>query len=227
MNYNFFLTSLILIANNSFNAAPVPFDVLKRILPANPIILEAGGHIGEDTVWMSEMWPDGQVHSFEPLPISMEKLKSAVSNCNNVKLYQLALSSKKGTMPFYVADGASSLNRPTDIINQNHFHADLEHPTYVEVTTLDTWAKENNISRIDFMWLDLEGNELEALKGGLEILKTVKLIYTEVNLQPLWHNIPLYPDVKKWFEEQGFVEIWSDFMPGWNGNVLFYNKNAK
>ena len=48
----------------------VPYALLKKILPANPVIIEAGAQFGEDTQWMSQFWPQGKIYAFEPSPES-------------------------------------------------------------------------------------------------------------------------------------------------------------
>ena len=50
-------------------------NLVKKFLPNNPNILEAGAHCGEDTVVMCEVWPNANIFSFEPLLISYDKLK--------------------------------------------------------------------------------------------------------------------------------------------------------
>lgn len=203
----------------------VPFSLLRKLLPYDPIVLEAGAQFGEDTAWMSEMWPKGKIYAFEPSPESYPSLAKVAAQHNNIIITQRALSNKIGEFPFYLAGGASSLLKPTDNINDIYFHSDLEHPIMVPVTTLDTWVRENGITKIDFMWLDMEGNELNALNGGLSILPTVKIIYTEVNLQNFWHGCVRYEQLTAWLEQHGFEKIWEDIVPDWHGNVLFVNKN--
>jgi FkbM family methyltransferase len=203
----------------------VPYALLKKILPANPIIIEAGAQFGEDTQWMSAFWPQGTIYAFEPSPVSFPSVQDVAANNNNVFAQQLALSNIKGEFAFYLAGGASSLLKPTESFNNDYFHSDLEHPIIVPVTTLDEWAYDHNISTIDFMWLDMEGNELNALQGALNSLKNVKLIYTEVNLQRFWENCVMYDELTAWMNEHGFIEIWSDIQPHWHGNVLFMNTN--
>lgn len=204
----------------------VPFALLKKILPINPTILEAGAQFGEDTEWMSEMWPQGRIYSFEPSPDSFAELQKVAAKSNNVSAIPLALSNKKGEFPFYLAGGASSLLKPHHVYNAVYFHSDVDRPIMVQAVTLDQWALDNNIKNIDFLWLDMEGNELNALQGALNILKTVKLIYTEVNLQTFWNGCVLYHELKAWMNKQGFSEIWADITPDWHGNVLFINTNA-
>lgn len=199
----------------------VPFSLLRKLLPANPVILEAGAQFGEDTQWMSDFWSAGIIHAFEPLPESFAQLKQVASTRNNIQIYNLALAAKNGPAAFYVAGGASSLLPPTPSFNQDYFHADLEHPITVHCITLDDWARNNTIDHIDFMWLDMEGNELIALKAGDHILSAVKVIYTEVNLQNFWQGTVLYQDLKEYLEQKGFTEIWKDIVPHWHGNALF------
>lgn len=205
----------------------VPFALLRRLMPDKPIILEAGAQWGEDTAWMSEFWPKVTIHAFEPNPPSYKKLLATSKKYNNIFTYQLALSHTSGQFPFYVdghSGGASSLLRPTERVNRDYFHADLEHPIIVNVVTLDEWAKEHKVDHIDFMWLDLEGNELNMLKGATEMLKTVQIIYTEVNLQIFWEGCVRYAQLARWLEEQGFEKVWEDIVPTWHGNVLFVRK---
>jgi FkbM family methyltransferase len=205
----------------------VPVSLLESLLPDNPIVLEAGARFGEDTGWMSELWPNGHIHAFEPTPVSYALLKENTKQCKNVSCYNLALAEKNGSALFYIDGGdggANCLLKPTAWFNTNHFHGDLSKPIAVECITLDNWAKKNGISRIDFMWLDMEGHELLALQSGPEILKTVRVIFTEVNLQLFRENIPLYHEVKAWLEQQGFTEVWTEFIPNWRGNVLFVRR---
>lgn len=203
----------------------VPWALLRRILPNAPIIVEAGAQFGEDSLWMSQFWPQATIYAFEPSPNSFAHLQKVAQQCYNVVAIQLALSNMKGEYPFYLAGGASSLLCPTESFNADYFHADIDHPIYVPVVTLDEWAANNNVATVDFLWLDMEGNELNALQGALTVLKTVKLIYTEVNLQHFWNNCAMYDDVKTWMNDHGFIEIWSDIVPHWHGNALFLNTN--
>lgn len=218
---------LILVGMTALSHAAVthvPKDLFVKYLPSNPIILEAGAQFGEDTQWMSELWPDAAIYAFEPLPDNYALLENLAKIKHNIFCYNLALSDKKGTAPFYVAGGASSLLKPTATYNNLYFHADLQNPLIVETVTLDEWASSQGISHIDFMWLDMEGNELHVLKSS-EIMKTTTLIYIEVNCQTFWENCARYEHVKSFLSQQGYEEIWAEITPNWQGNALYLNKN--
>ena len=46
----------------------VPKGHIKLFAPDNPIVVEAGAHVGSDTIEMSKLWPGGTIHAFEPIP---------------------------------------------------------------------------------------------------------------------------------------------------------------
>jgi FkbM family methyltransferase len=205
-------------------------DLIRKFLPENPIVLEAGAFDGKDTKVMSNLWKDGHIHAFEPNPASYAKLKDLTKDCANVQCYFLAVDNKCGISNFHVCvepgnEGSSSLLTPTEVTKYFKFE---DKPIQVPCTTLDTWARTYGIDHVDFMWLDLEGCEMRALEGAKELLKTVRVIYTEINLWPVHDGTALYAEVRDFLEKEGFVEIWQHFYhPIWVGNVVFVRADQK
>lgn len=220
-------------------------ELVKKYLPANPSILEAGAFDGADTKRMSITWPKGKIYSFEPVPEIFLAAQKNVSNLKNVKLFNLALSDKNGIIKFYVSEFAS---HPGAVSASSSIYQPLDHLKYepaisfrksiqVKSKTLDHWAQENKIQRIDFCWLDMQGAELNMLKHGLKMLQNIKIIYTEVIFVEAYKNQPLYKDVKKWLLKQGFELLALDFDElhaekghkikigePYHGNAIFINK---
>jgi hypothetical protein len=76
---------------------------------------------------------------------------------------------------------------------------------------------------VDFLWFDLQGMELAALKGCGDLLSSVSAIHCEVQNFPLYEGAPLYPEVYKWLKQRGFaVAHEAIFRRG--GNVLFVRR---
>lgn len=219
----------LLVCVSSLNAAEtsVPKELIASLLPENPVVIEAGAQFGEDTEWMSKLWPKGTIHAFEPSPLTYPAVEQLAEKFDNVFSYPLALADFNGEMAFYLCGGASTLLPPAERFNEEYFHVDLDHPIFVRAARLEDWLAEQEISHVDFLWFDMEGNELNALKGAGARLKEVKMIYTEVNLQRFWEGCVLYPELKAWLKKQGFEEIWSKLIPGWQGNALFLNKKKE
>jgi FkbM family methyltransferase len=75
---------------------------------------------------------------------------------------------------------------------------------------------------IDFVNIDIQGAELEALKGATRILSAAKWVYLEVNDTELYKNCPLLSEIDFFMENKGYVRVakrmWLDH--GW-GDALY------
>lgn len=210
---------------------------LKPYLPENPIIVEAGAFDGTDTRKISMNWPHGTIHAFEPIPDVFALLKGNTTEFSNVVRHPIALSDQNGTATLYVSEKpsrpgepfqAGTLLKPKERLK----HSPITYPRTITVPTitLDTWAEQHNIDHIDFMWLDLQGMALPVLKGGINILKTVRALFVEVEFIEAYENQAQYEETKAWLESQGFTAIAQDFADttSWiYGNVLFVNRSIK
>lgn len=211
----------------------LPF--IKEYLPNSPVIVEAGAFNGSDTKKLAAFWPHATIHTFEPVPEIFALLETNTSQIPTIKRYPLALSNNMGQHTFYVSQKPSRPERPFQAGSLHEPHERLQHsdaiyPTIITVqtTTLDSWAHEHNVHQIDFLWLDAQGHELAILQGASELLKTVKVIYTEVHFIHAYKEQPLYEELKNWIVSQGFMMIAKDFtdQPTWFfGNALFVRKN--
>ena len=77
----------------------------------------------------------------------------------------------------------------------------------VEISTLDNWVVEKGISKIDFIKLDVQGAELDVLKGAEKILKSIRALEVEVQFNPLYQGVPLFGDVDQFLRKRGF-SLW-------------------
>jgi FkbM family methyltransferase len=204
----------------------IPKKYFIPYLPGSPAILEAGAHKGKDTVEMAKIWPAGSIHAFEPVPRLFNKLQKNTKNLKNVSCYPLALGDTRGREKMFISsgasDGSSSLLPPKEHLNifPTVF---FDEEFIVSTITLDEWATENCIEKIDFMWLDLQGMELMVLKSGVNILKSVKAIYTEVSSIEEYEGQTLYFDLKEWLFSNGF-HIEREEVEKGGGNVFFIRK---
>jgi len=200
---------------------------LVRYLPSDPVIVEAGAYTGADTVELAKIWPAGRIFAFEPLPSLMARVKARTAKHTNIVPCELALSDRRGEAMMHISGGASDASsslRPPKVTKQTHPHITWDQSITVQTATLDQWAQEKQIDHVDFLWLDMQGHELAALKAAPRIMATVKVIVTEVFLKELYEGAPLYAEVRAWLEGQGFEVVsekiaWED-----SGNVLFVRR---
>lgn len=211
------------------------FELLKRNLPANPIIIEAGAFNGNDTKKLSLHWPQGIIHAFEPVPEIFAELKKQTEAIPNIARYPLALSNQSGPATFYVAEHpkkpqaicqAGSLLKPKDRLEKSPIF--YPKTIVVPTITLDEWAQHHQIKNADFLWLDLQGHELAALQGASSLLETTQLVYVEINFIEAYYNQPTAHTINDWLEAKGFHPVAKDFedeQKWFFGNILYQRKN--
>ncbi len=202
------------------------YELIAKIIDPDDVILEAGGFDGSDTVVLATIVPQGKVISFEPNPPRYEELTAKTKDLSNVTSYPFALAEKNGMITFYVCygaqddpvyEGASSVLPPSESMTINYQGPRIEVPCCI----LDDWCRKNNQNKIDFMWLDLEGFELQVLKSSPHILSTVKAMYIETNFYEFRNEMTLYKDLQIFLEKSGFRLLSHVYYKGYQGNAIF------
>ena len=197
---------------------------IKKYLPKNPVILDCGANDGWDTINLASMTKN-MIYAFEPLPELFDRLTERTKSFKNIKCFPFALNDKNGWVEFHVSEGgsdASSSILPPKQHLTDHPQVLFKKTIKVESKTLDSWAEENGVSKIDFLWLDMQGFEMQMLMAAPNILKTVSGICTEVNLHESYEGTKLYPEYKEWLLSQGFKVKLEAIPHGWPlGNVFF------
>lgn len=129
-------------------------------------VIDGGGYIGDSALVFCEFNPS-KVYSFEPVNSLHENLKETL-NLNDVeKLVEpikLGLSNEKKKVKIFGTNSAASLHTKNGAESQE-----------INTTTIDEFVKEKNI-KVGLIKLDVEGSELEAVKGALETIKKDKPI---------------------------------------------------
>ena len=76
----------------------------------------------------------------------------------------------------------------------------------VETTTLDDFCEAENIPGIDFLKIDVQGADLDVLRGASRLLeRSVLGVMIEVEFTPLYQNQPLFSEIDAFLRSQGFM----------------------
>jgi len=152
------------------------------------IFVDVGAHIGTYTIPIAKkVGEGGAVIAFEPHPKSRDLLEKniAINQINNVVLMKQPVSDSRKKVSFRL-----SKDPPTSGIETN---ATNESNVEMESIDLDTALSEQNLTKIDWLKIDVEGNEVAVLKGSKNILKkfSPKIIIEMFNNETLEEGIKI------------------------------------
>ena len=197
---------------------------LRFYLNAKPIMLDCGAHDGKDSIELVETL-GGVLYAIEAVPAIFNRLVENTKSHLNIHPYNIALGNKNEKISFYVSGGnlgaSSSLLKPQEHLT-DHPEISFNENILVDCFTLDKWAENNQIDKIDFMWLDMQGAEKLMLEASEKIIKTVKVILCEISTKETYVSVLIYPKFKQWMKSVGFRPEIEIIPPEYDmGDVLF------
>ena len=186
------------------------WETQKKLLEKNVnVIFDVGSNRGNTVSKYLSLFPNVKIHAFEPFPEIYNTFMNRHKNNLNVYLNKYALSSKVGRSAFYVNKSidTNSLLKSKKIGANSDKNCVSVNEIIVNTNTIDNYCLENNISEIDIVKIDVQGSELEVLKGSLNMLKSskIKLIYIETYFKQQYINQPLFHDISKLLYNYNFI----------------------
>lgn len=182
---------------------------VQEYLKKGDYFLDIGSNIGLFSLYASKIVGEsGRVFAFEPALKTYTRLQKniAINNLNNITANRLGVSDKKGTLQLNVSEnGHDAWNSFAEI--DSSYYSGKES---VEVVTIDDYLKEFNVDakKIKIMKVDVEGWEVQVLKGAADFLKNYSPIlmveFTEQNSLAAGHCCHVLYDVAvnlgyKWY----------------------------
>ncbi len=205
-------------------------DIIANYIPNDPLIFEAGGREGTDTIRFALKWPQAQIITFEPVPYSFDLLQKATSWLPNVHVYPLAVYNFNGQVTINVCgtpgkESMSMIGGSSILVPSDQWSCPEGPRIDVPCVVLDDWAQEHLKKPINFLWLDLEGVELQVLQASPQTLKSAQAIYVETNFKEFRYNMSQYSHLKNFLQSAGFMLV-AHWYNADQGNALFV-KNPK
>jgi FkbM family methyltransferase len=140
---------------------------------SEPVIFDIGANIGTFTTWMAKAFPKGKVYSFEPQRQVFQMLSgnAAINNLYNVYTYNIGLGKENIKIEFEEPDYFKNADFGTFSLVDNVISQTTNNKVVVQLTTLDWFVDYYNISKIHLLKIDVEGMDLDVLKGSKETIK--------------------------------------------------------
>jgi len=161
-----------LITNEALYFIVLDFDYYQYFykVKKDDVIIDAGANCGHLSIFFSKLIGDkGLVYAFEPDSFNIKRInKNRELNkdlSDNIKIEELLLWNENKLVNFYEAGtvGSSAVWIP-----------DTDKCVKKQAIRIDEWVMKNNISKLDFIKMDIEGAEIEALEGCVQTIQNLK-----------------------------------------------------
>lgn len=178
--------------------------IIKKISKLSPsIIIDGGANVGTYSLLVNKIIPDCKIYSFEPVDLTFQKLLKNKKDIVNI------ITIKKG---LFKDNCSKEIN-----IFQHNEHSSLfdiqglpnggwEHKEIIELLRGDDFISQNGFESIDFLKLDIEGAEYDALLGFANSIKLGKI--RAIQFEYGYINITtknLLIDFYNFFEANGYI----------------------
>lgn len=201
---------------------PLGDIILDEFMPNEKFVLLDGGarEAENDARWGRLDAARVEIHGFEPESSECARLNALASERGLAHhYYPVGLWGTDDILPFHenhASGGSSFLHQNRAVTDrwkfenptQTSLSREIFHPkcTYdVKVTTVETWARDNEISAIDFIKLNVQGGELEILRTAGPVLDTVLGVLSEVSFCESYLQRPFFSDIDVFLRSKGFV----------------------
>jgi FkbM family methyltransferase len=180
-------------------------------------ICEVGARHGYESIALSQYFPEARVLSFECNPNTVEECRKNLATIPNITFFDHALGIKEDTLPFYsfsdINHGASSFYKRVD------FDQTQKLTGHIPVKTLKSVMIEHGVSHIDLLCMDVQGFELNILKGLDDCIKKVSHIimeepsnnnmaeYLPEGVHSYYIGAPNSDEIHDFLKHAGFVEV--------------------
>jgi FkbM family methyltransferase len=170
-------------------------------------IADVGANRGQFALISRKVFPQAIIHSFEPLEEPAKIFKNIFGCDPNITLHTFAIGREKTTATIHVTnDDDSSSVLPITKRQSKMFPGSTEKETrQVTVEPLSQALKTISIPRASLLKIDVQGFELDVLKGSEEILDKFSHLYIECSFIELYEGQALAGQVISWLNQREFV----------------------
>ena len=163
---------------------PITTKILKNKLKEGMVCFDIGGNIGYYVTLENKLvGKNGKILVTEPSPTNRKYLEKNVlaQGTNNIEIFDFACGDFDGITKFSI----SKFSNYSQVFDEKKF-SNADEVIHIPIRKLDTFLTEKNITKLDFIRMDIEGYELNVIEGAKECIKKFKpMIQIELHVRKL------------------------------------------
>jgi FkbM family methyltransferase len=152
-------------------------DLVSREL----IFFDVGANIGDYVKYAASILPGAHFYCFEPSKDTFSELVKQTQGISNIICENIGIGDTTNEVMLYKNSDINSLssihNRDLSFINVEYDQKEM-----IRLNTIDNYCSEKGINNVDFLKLDIEGNEFNAFKGAARMLNEMRIKYIQFEI---------------------------------------------
>ena len=169
-------------------------------------VVDIGANVGQFSLLASELFPAATIYAFEPLHGPAETYLKLFPPGSEARLFRAAIGSKSGEAEMHVSrrhDSSSLLPISADMARIFPGTEEVGRERVV-VEPLASFLSVAEIAAPALVKIDVQGAELDVLKGFGALLREFRYVYVELSFVPLYTGQPLADEIIAFLRADGF-----------------------
>jgi FkbM family methyltransferase len=185
-------------------------------------VIHVGAHVGQEYSTYNKQGIN-HIIWFEPVKETYQKLVFNLPS--NSITYNIALGNEEGEKEMFIetvngGQSSSVLEPGTHLKTYPNITFDTKQK--VQMLRLDSFAFPDTVNMLN---MDVQGYELEVLKGAINTLKHIDIIYTEINTEDVYKDCVHVDQLDEFLGSSGFERVFTQMACESWGDALYLKKN--
>ena len=211
--------------------ATIELKELIKGIKTPETIIDIGSNKGQFILLIEKIYPNKNIYSFEPIKEMINKQKKFFAYKNNIIFHNVALGSSTTLKEFLITarmDSSSFLKIVSDKNKSKNY--DIVENRNIQINTLDDLLINEKISHPVLIKIDVQGYELEVLRGANNLLKKTDYLLLEVSKNEMYQNQPIEKVIVEYLKNLNFDILksnnWSKIQNTnfYQRDIIFYKK---
>ena len=211
--------------------ATIELKELIKGIKTPETIIDIGSNKGQFILLIEKIYPNKNIYSFEPIKEMINKQKKFFAYKNNIIFHNVALGSSTTLKEFLITarmDSSSFLKIVSDKNKSKNY--DIVENRNIQINTLDNLLINEKISHPVLIKIDVQGYELEVLRGANNLLKKTDYLLLEVSKNEMYQNQPIEKVIVEYLKNLNFDILksnnWSKVQNTnfYQRDIIFYKK---
>ena len=170
-------------------------------------VFDIGSNKGQFILLIEGLFKGCKIYSLEPINELIQKQKIFFKTNKNITFLNYGIGSHNTYKTLFITNRKDSSSFLKVKLSKKNKDYEIIEKRTIKIKTLDNLFINTKVEKPALVKIDVQGYELEVLKGGKEFLNKISFIIVEVSNNQLYLNQPLELEIEKFLINLNFIKV--------------------